>query len=89
MAAAQTAPQLPRGWLVDEIPDNWESRCHALDVVSIHTNCAHLSEAQAIAIKATGMRLVVYTENDPEHARLLRSWGVDTFITDRPDLIRV
>jgi glycerophosphoryl diester phosphodiesterase len=89
LAAAQAAPQLPRGWLVDRIPEDWKTHCHALDVVSIHTNCAHLTEAQAEAIKATGMRLVVYTENDPQHARLLRSWGVDSFITDRPDLIRV
>ncbi|MDB5888977.1 MAG: glycerophosphodiester phosphodiesterase [Rhodocyclales bacterium] len=89
LAAAQTAPQLPRGWLVDSIPDDWKTRCHALHVVSLHTNCAHLTQAQAEAVKATGMRLVVYTENDPEHARLLRSWGVDSFITDRPDLIRV
>jgi glycerophosphoryl diester phosphodiesterase len=89
LAAAQAAPQLPRGWLVDTIPDDWKTHCHALDVVSIHTNCAHLTQAQAEAVKSTGMRLVVYTENDPEHARLLRSWGVDTFVTDRPDLIRI
>ncbi|MDB5800119.1 MAG: glycerophosphodiester phosphodiesterase [Rhodocyclales bacterium] len=89
LAAAQTAPQLPRGWLVDTIPEDWKTHCHALDVVSIHTNCAHLTQAQAEAVRATGMRLVVYTENDPEHARLLRGWGVDSFITDRPDLIRV
>jgi len=89
LAAAQTAPQLPRGWLVDQVPDDWKTQCHALDVVSIHTNCTHLTEGQAAAIKATGMRLVVYTENDPAHARMLRGWGVDSFITDRPDLIRV
>ncbi len=89
LAAMQAAPQLPRGWLVDKIPEDWKTHCHALDVVSIHTNCAHLTQAQADVIKSTGMRLVVYTENDPEHARLLRSWGVDSFITDRPDLIRI
>jgi glycerophosphoryl diester phosphodiesterase len=88
-AAAQTAPQLPRGWLVDRVPDDWQDHCRALDVVSLHTNCAHLTQAQTQAIKASGLRLVVYTENDPEHARLLRGWGVDTFITDRPDLIRL
>lgn len=87
-AAADEAPQLPRGWLVDRIPDDWADRCEMLGVIALHTNCKHLTETQAREIKAMGLHLVVYTENDPQHARLLRSWGVDTLITDRPDLVR-
>ena len=87
-AAAEMAPELPRGWLTDTIPEDWKTRVHALGVIAVHTNCKHLTEAQAKTIKDFGLRLVVYTENDPGHARLLRQWGVDTIITDRPDLVR-
>jgi glycerophosphoryl diester phosphodiesterase len=87
-AAALEAPELPRGWLTDKLPEDWQSSAHELRVIAIHTNSRHLTEARAGEIKAAGYRLAVYTENDPQQARLLRNWGVDTLITDRPDLIR-
>ena len=67
-------------WIV---PD---SRFFGLDVIALHTNCLHITRAQIDAAKQAGLRVVVYTENDPEHADLLFEWGVDTVITDRPDL---
>ena len=44
-------------------------------------------ESEARAIKAAGYGLAVYTENDVEHGRQLRALGVDSLITDRPDLL--
>ncbi|MFT3735992.1 MAG: glycerophosphodiester phosphodiesterase [Rhodocyclaceae bacterium] len=87
-AAAAAAPELPRGWLTDRIPTDWQVIAQDLGVIAVHTNSLHLTETQAASIKAAGYRLAVYTENDPQQARLLRNWGVDTLITDRPDLIR-
>ncbi|MGC3963281.1 MAG: glycerophosphodiester phosphodiesterase [Rhodocyclaceae bacterium] len=84
-AAADAAPALPRGWLVDRVPPDWLARCQSLDVIAVHTNCNYLEEATCRAIKAAGYRVAVYTENDPQHAMTLLGWGVDTIITDRPD----
>ncbi|HEX5126035.1 MAG TPA: glycerophosphodiester phosphodiesterase [Rhodocyclaceae bacterium] len=87
-AAAQVAPQLPRGVLVDRVPVDWEARCERLGAVSLHTNGRYLDGATARAIKAAGYRLAVYTENDPEQAHRMFAWGVDTIFTDRPDRVR-
>ena len=86
LAAAEVAPHLPRGWLVDRIPGDWQAQCKRLGVIAVHTNCKHLDEKLARAIKAAGYRIAVYTENDPAHGAELVCWGVDTLITDRPDL---
>lgn len=86
-AAGQAAPQLPRGWLVERLPADWPSRCERMAVVAVHTNSRYLDEASAQAIKSAGYRIVVYTENDPARAGMLWGWGVDTVVTDRPDIL--
>ena len=50
----------------------------------------HLSDRAATAhrvakIRRWGHRCLVYTVNDPDRGRLLRSWGVDGLFTDFPD----
>jgi glycerophosphoryl diester phosphodiesterase len=85
MRAAEAAPHLPRGWLVDRVPADWAERAESLGVIAIHTNCRFLDEATCHAIKAAGLFIAVYTENDPVRAARLCAWGVDTLITDRPD----
>ncbi|MGL1834292.1 glycerophosphodiester phosphodiesterase [Rhodocyclaceae bacterium SMB388] len=85
--AARTAPGLPRGLLLTTIPPDWEARCSRLGVRALHAQAERLDQAQARAVKAAGLWLVVYTENDPQAAHRLFEWGVDCVITDRPDLI--
>lgn len=85
--AARLAPHLPRAQLFEDIPEDWESILVALDAVGLVCDGSRLSEGDAKAIKAAGYGLAVYTENDPAHARRLRALGVDTLITDRPDLL--
>lgn len=86
-AAAEVAPHLPRGLLIDRIPDDWAQRCKRLGAMAIHTNCAYLTQEQTAAVRKAGLCVAVYTENDPAHARTLRTWGVDCVITDRPDIV--
>ena len=86
-AARLVAPDLPRAWLVDRIPADWEQQARALDAVAVHTNQKHLTAEQARAIKDAGFGLFCYTVNDPDRAREILSWGVDAFCTDRIDLI--
>ena len=86
-AARQTAPEIPRGWLVDHIPDDWEKTLESLGAIALHTNHQHLTALQAQAVKAAGYGLFCYTVNEPERAREILAWGVDGFCTDRIDLI--
>ncbi len=38
-------------------------------------------------IRAEGLRVLVYTVNDPDRAKLLAQWGVDMICTDRIDML--
>ncbi|VXC47811.1 glycerophosphodiester phosphodiesterase [Serratia oryzae] len=88
LAAAQHAvPELPRGLLLDEWDDNWRELTRRLECVSIHLNHNVLTAERVNMLKAAGLRILVYTVNSPERARLLLNWGVDCICTDRIDLI--
>jgi glycerophosphoryl diester phosphodiesterase len=87
MAAKQTAPGIPRGFLLDSITPDWQERLQALEAVALHTNHKNLTPALAQAVKQAGYGLFCYTVNDPMRAAEIRAWGVDGFCTDRIDLI--
>jgi glycerophosphoryl diester phosphodiesterase len=87
VAARAAAPDIPRGYLLDEVPDNWREELAALGCVALHTNHRHLTPALARAIKDAGYWLFCYTVNDPARGKALLQWGVDAFCTDRIDLI--
>lgn len=86
-AARDAAPDVPRGYLLDRIPGDWQAQARELGAIAIHTNHKHLTRELAQAIKAAGFGLFCYTVNDPERGREILSWGVDGFCTDRIDLI--
>jgi glycerophosphoryl diester phosphodiesterase len=87
LAARETVPELPRGWLVDQVPRPWHVEIEALGCVSLHADQKYLSAEMARSVKASGVWLFCYTVNEPARARELLSWGVDAFCTDRIDLI--
>jgi glycerophosphoryl diester phosphodiesterase len=87
MAAKSAAPEIPRGFLVDAIPRDWQDRLQALGAVALHTNQKNLSQKAAAAVKQAGYGLFCYTVNDIDRAQELLSWGVDAFCTDRIDVI--
>lgn len=80
-------PELPRGLLLDQWDDNWPALTERLGCVSLHINHKELTEERVAALKAAGLRILVYTVNQPARARLLLNWGVDCICTDRIDLI--
>lgn len=87
-AAREAAPELPRGLLVERLPDDWQSRCARLGAVSLHADVRHITAEQIAAVKAAGLWLVLYTENDPQRAARHFAHGADALITDRPDRVR-
>lgn len=86
-SARTAAPDLPRGWLVDQVPDDWQQRLAALGAVAVHTDHRTLTRRLAADIAAAGVWLFCYTVNDPRRAQELFGWGVDALCTDRIDLI--
>lgn len=88
LAAAQAAvPGLPRGLLLDEWRDDWQPLTDRLECVALHLNHRLLDAARTRELKQAGLRVLVYTVNDPQRARELLGWGVDMICTDRIDLI--
>ncbi|MGQ0676704.1 MAG: glycerophosphodiester phosphodiesterase [Rhodospirillales bacterium] len=86
-AAREAAPTLPRAWLTERLPQDWQRRIERLGCVALHCNHKHLTEAAARRIKDAGLALRCFTVNEPGHARRLFGWGVDAVFTDSPDRI--
>ena len=87
--AAQLAePDLPRAWLVEEIPADWQATLQSLACIALHCDHATLTPQLAAAIKAAGYQLLCYTVNDPARAREIMAWGVDSVCTDRLDVLQ-
>jgi glycerophosphoryl diester phosphodiesterase len=86
-AARAGAPQVPRALLVEAVPADWRAQLDALGALALHPKASLLTAAQAAAVKAAGVGLMVYTVNDPGQARALFAMGVDAICTDRLDLI--
>ncbi|WP_414450491.1 glycerophosphodiester phosphodiesterase [Burkholderia sp. 22PA0099] len=86
-AAQRAAPALPRGLLLDTLPDDWQALTARLGCVALHANHREFDAARVAAIRAAGLRTLAYTVNDPARARELIGWGVDLICTDRIDLI--
>jgi glycerophosphoryl diester phosphodiesterase len=66
----------PTGMLHPTAPDALWQYTHLID------------EALVVAAHARGVKVIAWTENDPDRARLLASWGVDGVCTDVPATIR-
>jgi len=82
MAAKQAAPHLPRGWLTrDIVPEDWP-RLDALEAVSVHTDYRTLQLENLERAHAKGLRVLLYTVNDPAAARRFFDAGVDCIVTD-------
>jgi glycerophosphoryl diester phosphodiesterase len=86
-AARAAAPDLPRGFLLEQVPGNFGEWLEELGCIALHTDHRKLTRAQAHAIKGSGYWLFCYTVNEPQRARELLAWGVDAFCTDRIDVI--
>jgi glycerophosphoryl diester phosphodiesterase len=84
-AARRSAPDLPRGLLLERVPHDWADALRALGCVALHTDHRALTRELAATVKAAGYWLFCYTVDEPARARELFAWGVDAFCTDRID----
>lgn len=86
--ALDLAPGWPRGYLVDNRPDNWLEMVEYLEASSINFNGRKASRTEVEDYIETGKPVAAYTINEPMRAQELRRWGVDCFFSDVPDVIR-
>ncbi len=84
--ARATAPQLPRGLLLDSLRSGWLDEARALGCVAVVCNYALWDADKVAAVHAAGMRCLSYTVNDESVAAHLLALGTDGIITDRVDL---
>lgn len=87
LAAKAVAPEIPRGYLIDEFIPDWQQQLQKVDAISLHVNHRILNPSFAKQIKQAGYGLFCYTVNELARAREICGWGADAFCTDRLDLI--
>lgn len=86
-AAKQAVPSLPRGWITDSLSEGWQRTVAELGCVSIHLKHTLVTQALIAELRQAGLRIAVWTVNDPVRANELLDWGIDALITDALDRI--
>ncbi|WP_269058556.1 glycerophosphodiester phosphodiesterase family protein, partial [Vibrio harveyi] len=82
-------PEVRRGQLWQEIPDDFAIVLQHIDAYSVHCDYRFLTESQAKQIKQFGYQLFCYTPNFPQLVEAHWLWGVDMMITDTPQSYKV
>lgn len=82
LAAKEAAPALPRGFIVGAPTDADFERMASLEAVSLHCARQHATRELVDRAHAAGLRVLVWTVNDPPEAERLLGWGADGIITD-------
>ena len=84
--AQATAPELPRGLLLDTLWSGWLQAALAMDCVAIVCNHALWDKHSVAQARSAGFRTLSYTVNDEWAAQRLIQLDTDGIITDRVDL---
>lgn len=82
MAAKRAVPHLPRGFLTKDIVSADWGRLDELEAVSVHTDYRTFQMENLERVHGKGMRVLLYTVNDPDRARACLEGGVDSIVTD-------
>lgn len=86
--AMDMAEEWSRGLLLDsEWPENWKELAEYLNVTCINIDGRTCTRDMVEDIIDMEKQIAAYTINDPQLAKILRSWGVDSVFTDDPDAV--
>lgn len=85
-AARESAPGIPRGWLIGDVPADWRDIARLLQASSLHVQHRRVDAALAQQVHSLDLGLFCYTVNGSVDLRRLRSLAVDAICTDRIDL---
>lgn len=82
--ALDMAPEIPRGLLVEGIPNNVDELVDRYQCQNVHCQSKQLDRADAARIKSRELGLYCYTVNSVDDAKTLFDFGVDGIFTDYP-----
>lgn len=85
IAACETAPELPRGLLLDKLPDDCIKLAQKLRCQALILQHSLWNRKLVKAAHDKGMAALSYTVNDEDSAERLIKLGTDGIITDRVD----
>ena len=83
--AKETAPDVPRGLLLDTPRDGWLEQAQALQCRAVIADYALMNRLLVERLHAADLKALVYTVNDEASAQWLIANGVDGIITDAVD----
>jgi len=83
----QAAAEIPVGVLYCGVPLDWAGVAAELEAVSLNISNEFVDERLIADAHARGLRLNVYTVNEPVELTLLQSLGVDGVFSDYPDRV--
>lgn len=81
----ESLPRVPRGYITDVIPRNWQQKLEATQCMSLHCHQAFIDANQIKEIKTAGYQLLSFTVNDQDRARQLLAMGIDGVFSDYPE----
>ena len=82
MAAKEAAPEIERGWLINQFSDVDWKRLETLDAISLHTSFRTIPVERIREIRERGYRVMLYTVNEIPAAEKLLEAGADGLFTD-------
>ncbi len=81
----QLAPEIPIGALICGVPLDWAGCAVELGAATLNISSEFVDVRLIEDAHKHGIRIFVYTVNDPAEMRALRAMGVDGVFTDYPD----
>lgn len=81
----QLAPEIPVGALLCGVPLDWAGCAVELGAATLNLSSEFVDPRLVADAHAHGLKVYVYTVNDPAEMRALRALGVDGVFSDYPD----
>ena len=86
LAALQTTlPAMPRALISEGLPEDWQELAARLGLEALHLDKDIVTPGMVEAIHSAGLRVRVWTVNEPADMKRMIDAAVDTVITDVPE----
>jgi glycerophosphoryl diester phosphodiesterase len=79
--------QIRIGLLISKIPDKYAALAEEMGAFSVHVSLKHIKRAFVQDAHRRGLKVYVYTVNQPDDIERMRSLGVDGVFTNYPERV--
>ena len=76
---------MPRALISEKLPEDWQELAVRLGLKALHLDKDIVTPGMVEAIHSAGLRVRVWTVNEPADMKRMIDAGVDTVITDVPE----